>query len=73
MPTKVLNLRHRSPLSTVSQVPASHTARTSRGSEVAPEDYYKLRSGREDFSFNYKLPAISPPPLKFKALHFIFT
>lgn len=73
MPTKVLHLLHTSPLSTLCQVTASHRACKIQGSEVAAEDYYKLRSTREDFSFNYELPAISLPPLKFQALHFIFT
>ena len=72
-PTKVLNLLHASPLSTLCQVTASHKACKIQGSEVAAEDGYRSRSGREDFSLNYELPAISPPPLKFQALCFIFT
>lgn len=73
LPTEVLNLLHTSPLSTLCQVTVPHIACKIQGSEVAGEDYYRLRSGREDSSFNYEFCAILPPPLKFKALHFIFT
>lgn len=73
LPTKEVNLPHASLLRALCQATASHAARKMQGSEVAAGDYSKLRSGRKYFSFNYELPAISPPPLKFKALHFVFT